>query len=100
MTLTPMAQEDDVEYKPKNVLITGGAGFIGSHVTIRLVQKYGCYKVGGWWRSWWRSWWLAFGSADIPQFAHSHSHPGADPFTPPSRSWSLTSSTTARRTSH
>lgn len=96
MTLTPMAQEDDVEYKPKNVLITGGAGFIGSHVTIRLVQKYGCYKVGGRWRSWW----LAFGSADIPQFAPSHSHSGAYPFTPPSRSWSLTSSTTARRTSH
>jgi len=71
MTLTPMAQEDDVEYKPKNVLITGGAGFIGSHVTIRLVQKYGCYKVGGWWRSWW----LAFGSADSPRFAPSPSFP-------------------------
>lgn len=33
------------EYKPKNVLITGGAGFIGSHVTINLVKKYEDYKV-------------------------------------------------------
>lgn len=33
------------DYKPKNVLITGGAGFIGSHVTINLVKKYGDYKV-------------------------------------------------------
>ena len=33
------------DYKPKNVLITGGAGFIGSHVTINLVKKYEDYKV-------------------------------------------------------
>ncbi len=33
------------DYKPKNVLITGGAGFIGSHVTINLVRKYRDYKV-------------------------------------------------------
>ena len=48
MTLAPLTVDtmlDNESYKPKNVLITGGAGFIGSHVTIRLVQKYGCYKV-------------------------------------------------------
>ena len=33
------------DYKPKSILITGGAGFIGSHVTARLVKMYGCYKV-------------------------------------------------------
>ena len=32
-------------YKAKNVLITGGAGFIASHVVIRLVKKYPQYKV-------------------------------------------------------
>jgi UDP-glucose 4,6-dehydratase len=36
---------EDPPYKPKNILITGGAGFIGSHVTARLVQRYGSYKV-------------------------------------------------------
>lgn len=29
----------------KNILITGGAGFIGSHVVRRFVAKYGNYKV-------------------------------------------------------
>lgn len=38
--------EDTVEdYKPQNVLITGGAGFIASHVVIRLVKNYAHYKV-------------------------------------------------------
>lgn len=32
-------------YQPKNILITGGAGFIASHVAIRLVKNYGHYKV-------------------------------------------------------
>jgi nucleoside-diphosphate-sugar epimerase len=34
-------------YVPKNVLITGGAGFIASHVAIRITKLYPQYKVGG-----------------------------------------------------
>ena len=33
------------EYEPKNILITGGAGFIASHVVILLAQKYPQFKV-------------------------------------------------------
>jgi len=32
-------------YKPGNVLITGGAGFIASHVAILFAEKYPDYKV-------------------------------------------------------
>lgn len=32
-------------YKPKCILITGGAGFIASHVVLRLVNNYPEYKV-------------------------------------------------------
>ncbi|KAK3152560.1 hypothetical protein QOZ80_2BG0160720 [Eleusine coracana subsp. coracana] len=32
-------------YKPKNILVTGAAGFIGSHVTIRIVKKYPDYNI-------------------------------------------------------
>ena len=32
-------------YEPKNILLTGGAGFIGSHVVIRLVKKYPQYNI-------------------------------------------------------
>jgi len=37
--------EPEGEYVPKNILVTGGAGFIASHVVIRLVNKYPQYKV-------------------------------------------------------
>jgi FlaA1/EpsC-like NDP-sugar epimerase len=37
--------EADMSFVPKNILITGGAGFIGSHVVSRLVAKYPQYKV-------------------------------------------------------
>ncbi|XP_004498563.1 trifunctional UDP-glucose 4,6-dehydratase/UDP-4-keto-6-deoxy-D-glucose 3,5-epimerase/UDP-4-keto-L-rhamnose-reductase RHM1-like [Cicer arietinum] len=32
-------------YEPKNILITGAAGFIASHVTKRLINKYPSYKI-------------------------------------------------------
>ncbi|KAK3244506.1 rhm1-like protein [Cymbomonas tetramitiformis] len=32
-------------YEPKNILLTGGAGFICSHVVYRLVTKYPEYKI-------------------------------------------------------
>jgi len=35
----------DQDYVPKNILITGGAGFIASHVVILLVKKYPQYKI-------------------------------------------------------
>jgi len=31
-------------YTPQNILVTGGAGFIGSHVCLLLAQKYTQYK--------------------------------------------------------
>lgn len=40
-----VAQEDASEFVPRHILITGGAGFIASHVAIRLVQRYPQYKV-------------------------------------------------------
>ena len=33
------------EYEAKSILLTGGAGFIASHVVIRLVQRYPEAKV-------------------------------------------------------
>ena len=33
------------EYTPQNILITGGAGFIASHVALRLVNTYPQYKA-------------------------------------------------------
>lgn len=36
----PLFERTDDDFKPKNVLITGGAGFIASHVVIRLVKRY------------------------------------------------------------
>lgn len=43
MTNGEMVFKDD--YKPKNIMLTGGAGFIGSHVAILLAKKYPEYKV-------------------------------------------------------
>uniref|UniRef100_A0A7S1XE24 NAD(P)-binding domain-containing protein n=1 Tax=Compsopogon caeruleus TaxID=31354 RepID=A0A7S1XE24_9RHOD len=33
------------EYVPENILLTGGAGFIGSHVVVHLVKQYPHYRV-------------------------------------------------------
>lgn len=35
----------DATYEPKNIFLTGGAGFIGSHVAILLCKKYPHYNV-------------------------------------------------------
>lgn len=35
----------ETSYEPKNILITGAAGFIGSHVANRLVRSYPHYNV-------------------------------------------------------
>lgn len=32
-------------YTPKNILVTGGSGFIGSHVILLLTKKYPQYKI-------------------------------------------------------
>lgn len=34
-------------YVPQNILVTGGAGFIGSHVVLLLMRRYPNYKVMG-----------------------------------------------------
>ncbi|PIN00646.1 putative NAD+-dependent epimerase [Handroanthus impetiginosus] len=33
------------KYKPKNILVTGAAGFIGSHVANRLTRNYSEYRI-------------------------------------------------------
>ncbi|KAK3042442.1 hypothetical protein RJ639_000166 [Escallonia herrerae] len=36
---------DMAAYKPKNILVTGAAGFIASHVANRLIRNYPQYKI-------------------------------------------------------
>jgi UDP-glucose 4,6-dehydratase len=36
---------ENVDYIPKNILITGGAGFIASHVVLLLVKKYPQFNI-------------------------------------------------------
>lgn len=47
---TPGIAQPEATYTPSAVLITGGAGFIASHVAIRLAKRYPQYKVqpGAW----------------------------------------------------
>lgn len=39
------AREAERIYEPKNIMLTGGAGFIGSGVVLFLVKKYPDYKI-------------------------------------------------------
>ena len=39
------APQSGEEYRPKCILLTGGAGFIGSHVAIRLVKRFPDVRV-------------------------------------------------------
>lgn len=36
---------ENVAYQPRSLLLTGGAGFIGSHVAFRLVQRNPAVRV-------------------------------------------------------
>ena len=40
-----MATFENKKHQPKNILITGGAGFIASHVVLLLVKKYPDFNV-------------------------------------------------------
>ena len=40
-----LANGNHEAYTPQSILVTGGAGFIASHVTKLLVTKYPQYKV-------------------------------------------------------
>jgi len=42
---TKSTNHDEMPYEPKNILITGGAGFIASHVAILFAKKYPQCKV-------------------------------------------------------
>lgn len=37
-----------VVYTPRSILLTGGAGFIGSGTVLRLIREYPDYKVCAW----------------------------------------------------
>eukprot|EP00492_Amphilonche_elongata_P005764 TRINITY_DN93_c0_g1_i3.p1 TRINITY_DN93_c0_g1~~TRINITY_DN93_c0_g1_i3.p1 ORF type:complete len:108 (+),score=28.25 TRINITY_DN93_c0_g1_i3:170-493(+) len=41
----PPLTRKEAHYEPKNILLTGGAGFIGSGVVLYLMKKYPQYKV-------------------------------------------------------
>ena len=42
---SPKKDDKGNVYTPKNILVTGGAGFIASHVVIQLVKQYPQYKI-------------------------------------------------------
>ena len=42
---SPPEEVVSAHYTPQNILITGGAGFIASHLVILLVEKYPQYNI-------------------------------------------------------
>ena len=38
-------QQRTMAYEPRRILLTGGAGFIASHVALQLVERYPAYEV-------------------------------------------------------
>ncbi len=38
-------QEEETGFTPSHVLVTGGSGFIASHVVVALVKQFPQYKV-------------------------------------------------------
>ena len=40
-----VSQSNTTMYEPRSILVTGGAGFIGSHVVLLLLKKYPQYKI-------------------------------------------------------
>jgi hypothetical protein len=44
-TMAETANGSTATFTPKNILVTGGCGFIASHVVIRLVKNYPQYKA-------------------------------------------------------
>lgn len=45
------AEQPAGDYTPRSILVTGGAGFIASHVVLRLVKRYPQCKVGTSWHA-------------------------------------------------
>jgi UDP-glucose 4,6-dehydratase len=45
MVESSFVPDEESDYIPKNILLTGGAGFIASHVAILLATKYPQYNV-------------------------------------------------------
>ncbi|KAL7438316.1 hypothetical protein ACHAXM_006299 [Skeletonema potamos] len=45
MVKSSFVPDEEKDYIPKNILLTGGAGFIASHVAILLATKYPAYNV-------------------------------------------------------
>ena len=70
-------------YVPRSILITGGAGFIASHIAVDLASKYPQYEVSGvplrFRNAGAKLHFNAFSVADLPDVVASHIRLGRDP---------------------